>query len=125
MVVRIVSALIALPFVLYLIYFGGLPFTALIVAVGAVCLYEMTAMTMPNDRLAQIVITVLGIGMMLAIFTGFLPTPRGLVLSALIAIAILVFFLFHYGEISTVAQRIGAAFLSLLWAGLLLACVGL
>jgi phosphatidate cytidylyltransferase len=121
---RIISALIALPFVLYLIWIGGWPFSGLIFAVGAICLQEITSMTMPNDRASQAVVIGIGLAFVSAILLGFAASPRGLALGCLAVIAILLFFLFRIGDLATAAQRMGFAFLSLAWAGLLLGAIG-
>lgn len=124
MLIRIVSALVALPFVLYLIYLGGWPFAALVAVVNVVCLHELTTMTMPGDRPAQLFVTVLGLLAFAGILVGGGASPAGFAASAVAVIAVLLFFLFHIGELDTAARRMGYAFLALAWSALLLGAIG-
>ncbi|MCC7381777.1 MAG: phosphatidate cytidylyltransferase [Deltaproteobacteria bacterium] len=121
---RILSALIALPFVLYLIYLGGWPFAALVLVVSVISLLEITGMTLGDDPVARGVVVVLGAGLVSATSLGVLSTDKGLALTCLGLVALLVVFLFRIGEITTVAQRMGSAVLALGWGGLLVASIG-
>jgi phosphatidate cytidylyltransferase len=118
--VRIVSALIALPFVIGAIQYSVYTFLPLLVFVVGVCVWEFMAMTQPNDRVACVVLTVLGVSFSVAILAGFMSVP---VLCGFV-IAVLLFFLFRTGEMETVAARAGHAMMGILWASGLLTATG-
>src|SRR5688572_14541977 len=104
---RIVTALIALPFVLALIWYGGWPFGALVIGAIAVCLWEFGSMSLPGDRSAHVAITMIGVGMGILALTGVFASKAGLIAVVFLPIAVVCFFLFHVGEITTVASRAG------------------
>lgn len=121
---RIVSAAVALPIVIFLIELGGWPFAGLIAFCGGVCLFEFMAMAQPEDRPAQIVLTGAGVLFILAILMGWLVRPSALIVCFLGLVAILSFYLFRPGDISTVARRIGLSVTGIAWAGGLMAVAG-
>jgi phosphatidate cytidylyltransferase len=121
-VLRIVSAFIALPFVLYLIWVGGWACAALIIVASAICLFEFMTMVNPGDRPLQIVLTVMGLGIGILVLTGHLADRTALVLVATAPLVVFSIFLFRVGDIHSVAYRGGLAFAGLYWAGGLFAC---
>ncbi|MFO0724506.1 MAG: phosphatidate cytidylyltransferase [Myxococcota bacterium] len=124
MLLRIISALIPLPFILWLIWTGGWPFAALILVVAGICLYEAAAMTVPGDRVAAVVLMIAGLGLVLAVLTGAFMHPIGAAVPALLFVGLLLFFLFRPGELETAHHRMGGAVLALCWGGLLVAMIG-
>jgi len=118
--VRILSAFTALPAVLWLIFEGGWPFAALVLVVGAICLYEFMEMTMPRDRRARLFFAAVGFLLMAIVMTGGLAGPTAVLVLGFLPIASLVFFLFRSGDLDTVAARAGLGVAGLLWAGALL-----
>ena len=73
MLVRIASALVALPIALVLIHLGGWWFLGLVTAVAYVCAHEFMTMAMPEDRLARGVLR----GRPFAALMGALGPARG------------------------------------------------
>ena len=123
MLLRLASAAVALPIVLFLIHLGGWYFLGLMVVAAFICMMEFTAMTMPGDRPAQIVITLIGAAIVPATLMGEIATAHGFAALAVVVLFILLFFLFRTGDIATVSNRIGASFAGIIWAGGLLATV--
>lgn len=124
MKVRIASALIALPVVIFLIEYSVPTFLALLLFVAAVCLYEFMGMTQPGDRPAQIVLTVLGLCFLFATQLGWMSAPVSIPLMTGLLLFVLIFFLFRTDDMSTVAARIAYGVTGILWAGGLLAATG-
>ena len=124
MLTRVISALVALPVVLFLLHQGGWAFGALLMFAGGVCLYEFMTMTQPGDRVAAVVMTGLGLAVMLAVLTGPMASPAAPALMAALPLAVLIFFLFRTGDMGTVAARASLALAGILWAGALLAVTG-
>lgn len=118
---RLISALVALPIVLYLIHIGGWAFGGLVLFVGLACLYEFMGMTQPKDGLTRLVMTGLGGLLMVGIMTGQVATLGGMVAVFVLPIFVVVYFLFRTGDMETVGARASFAFLGLFWAGALLA----
>ena len=118
--VRIISALIALPVAIALIHYSVPLFLILLAFVVVVCVYEFMDMTQGSDGAAKYTLAALGLSLMAAIVCGvpLLPAICG------ILIAVLIFFLFHTGEMKTVAARAAFAMIGILWAGGLLAATG-
>ena len=124
MITRIISALIALPLAIALIEIGGWPFVALVTVVAGICAFEVMAMALPNDRVGQVVLAVLGMAIIPLSATGRLATTATMGGGALGLIAIMLFFLFRPGKMSDVAGRLGLSIAGLLWtAGLLASLV--
>ena len=121
MAIRLFSAFVALPVVLYLIGLGGWWFGVLALLVGGVSLHEFFVITQPKDPVAQWGLTLCGLVMILSVMTGGLAGPRALIAMSGTLMAILVYFLFRTGDIDTVAHRLAFAMLGLVWAGGLLA----
>src|SRR5262245_27289677 len=117
---RLLSAFIALPFVLYLMWIGGWPFVALTGGATLVCVWEFMCMVAPKDRAAQIVFPILSAALLVAAMTGTLAGPAGLLALAFLPIVTLCFFLFRVGDVSTVAARAGSTSMGIVWAGGLL-----
>ncbi len=117
MLTRIISALVALPGALYLIYLGGLPFAVLMWAVVAICAHELASMTVPGDRVHAAITIALSLLLLLGVQTGVGLGPLGLVVGALTVVAVLLVFLFRLGSIETSAARMGYVFLGVAWAG--------
>jgi hypothetical protein len=101
--IRIASALAALPAVLWLMDTGGWPFFGLILFASAVCLFEFMAMVNPGQRSLQVLLTVLGLLFVSAVGFGAMASTAAPVIVAFLPIAVVTIFLFHLGEISTVA----------------------
>jgi len=118
---RIISALIALPIVLYLVHLGGWWFGGLVLFVGVVCLYEFMGMTQKEDSVSRVLMTAVGTFLMVGIMTGELASQRALVAFTGLPVAVLVYFLFRTGAMETVASRASLAVTGMLWAGALLA----
>jgi phosphatidate cytidylyltransferase len=126
MAVRLLSAAVALPVVLALIFFGGWPFMGLVFVAAGLCLSEFMAMTLPSDRPAQVALTLAGLLFVLAAVTGALAGPGGVGLLGLLLIFVLGFFLFRIGDITTVAARAALGFTGIVWsAGLISATASL
>lgn len=121
MAARIISALIALPIVLYLVHLGGWGFGGLVLFVGLVCLYEFMGMTQKQDGLTRVLMTGLGGALMLGIMTGKMASLPGMVVFTALPIVVVVYFLFRTGDMQTVGARASFAFTGLFWAGGLLA----
>jgi phosphatidate cytidylyltransferase len=121
---RVISALVALPVVLFLLHQGGWWFGGLLLFAGGVCLYEFMTMTQPGDRGAAVALTGVGLAMMLAILTGVAASPAAPALMAVLTLFVLVFFLFRTGDMGTVASRASMALTGILWAGALLGVTG-
>ncbi|MCA9549957.1 MAG: phosphatidate cytidylyltransferase [Myxococcales bacterium] len=124
MLTRVISALVALPVVLFLLHQGGWWFGGLLVAAGAVCLYEFMTMTQGGDRVAVVAMTGLGFLVMLAILTGVAAGPAAPGLIAVVPLGVLLFYVFRTGDMATVASRAGLAGTGILWAGGLLGVTG-
>ncbi len=124
MLIRIVSALIPLPFILWLIWSGGWFFGGLILVVAAICLYEAAAMTIPGDTLSAALLVGSGLGLVFSLLTGRLATPFGILFPSFGFVLLLLFFLFRPGAMETVHHRIGGALLTLAWGGLLVSTIG-
>lgn len=124
---RIVSALIALPFVLGLMWLGSWPFFGLVFVATLICVWEFMAMSAPSDKLAQVVFPLASGGLLFLAITGLLAGPRAIVVLAFLPIFSVCFFLFRVGAIETVAARAGLATTGMVWAGGLLstACLRL
>lgn len=120
MATRIISALVALPLVIFLVQLGGWPFACLILGVGAVCLSEFATMVLPGDRLGRFVTVGVGLIMLLLGLLGRFSGGDAVAWFGLAPIALLTFFLFRTGDMTTVAPRAGLASLAVLWAGFLL-----
>lgn len=114
---RVVSALVALPFVLAAIWFGGWWFAGLVIAASAVCVFEFMAMVIPTDRPAQIAFTIVGAAFVTAMVMGGFAGPSAVPILALMPIAIVTVFLFRIGELTTVAARSGLVFTGIVWGG--------
>jgi phosphatidate cytidylyltransferase len=117
---RLLSAFIALPFVLYLMWIGGWPFLGLTFTATLICTYEMTCMSAPNDKVAQIVFPILSALLLAAGMTGVLSTEYAIVVIAFLPIITMCFFLFRVGDVNTVAARAGLTMMGIVWAGGLL-----
>lgn len=117
---RIVSALIALPFVLYLMWIGGWPFVALTGTATVICVWEFMAMVAPKDRVAHIVFPILGGALLVAAMTGYLSSSVAILVLAFLPIITMCFFLFRVGDVSSVAARAGLTTMGIVWAGGLL-----
>ncbi len=100
---------------------GGWVFGAFGLLVGAVCLYEFMEITMGDDPWARFLFTLLGLALMLAIFTGKLGAENGLVALTVLPLASASYVLARPGEVPTAARRMGMGVTGVLWAGGLLA----
>jgi len=124
MLTRLVSALVALPIVLWLIHQGGWWFLGLIVVATAIALQEALAMATP-DRVIQAVLTPLGVLLVPLAAHGVLAGPFALPIAGAGFLAVLLLFLFRPGEIASAGARLGLASAALLWIGALMACLAL
>jgi len=120
---RLISAFVALPGVLYLIFLGGWPFLALVGFVTAVTTYEAVAMGSPDAPVVKWGLTLIGAGLVPFAGTGLLASSVGAAVLPLVLIAILLLFLFRHGDIATVGTRMGIAITGLLWGGGLMTVV--
>ncbi|MBK8013206.1 MAG: phosphatidate cytidylyltransferase [Deltaproteobacteria bacterium] len=120
MATRIISALVALPLVILVVQLGGWTFAALILAVGAVCLWEFAGMVLPGDKLGRSATVGVGLAMLLLGLVGRFSGGDAVGWFCLAPIGLLTFFLFRTGDMATVASRAGLACLAVLWAGILL-----
>ncbi len=118
---RIISALVALPIVLFLMNLGGWWFGALVLFVGMVCVYEFMGMTQPGDTTSRVLMTAVGGLLMTGIMTGQMASAQGMAVTALLPIAVLVYYLFRTGDMESVGARASYTFTGLYWAGALLA----
>jgi phosphatidate cytidylyltransferase len=114
---RIVSALVALPFVLYLMWLGGWPFTGLVFVATVICTWELVNMTAPNDRAAQVVFPLASGAILIAAMTGALASAYAILIFAFLPILTMCFYLFRVGDINTVAARAGITTMGIVWAG--------
>lgn len=124
MKVRIASALIALPVAIFLIEYSVPTFMALLLFVAGVCLYEFMGMTQPGDKVAQGVLTAVGLAFLLAVGFGWMSAPASIPLLTGLLLFVLIFFLFRTNDMSTVAARAAYGITGILWAGGLLAATG-
>jgi phosphatidate cytidylyltransferase len=120
LLIRVFSALTALPAVLWLIYSGGWWFGGFVLIVGAICLYEFMQMTLPRDVRARAFFAGIGVLLMFGIVLGGMEGPASVLVLGFLPIVSLVFFLFRPGDLDTVAARAGLSVAGLLWAGALL-----
>jgi phosphatidate cytidylyltransferase len=120
---RIVSALVALPAVLYLIHLGGWAFAGLAALASGICLVEFAGMTLGADRVAGLAVLLLGLLTHLGAITGALASPAGLALAAVLFVALLLVFLFRPGDLNTVAARLGLGVAGVFWPGALLGTI--
>lgn len=121
MVRRVISAVVALPLVIWASVHGGWAFGVLVLLVGAACLTEFLGMVLGGDRVLQVVLTALGVAGMVAIMTGALARLDGLIAVALAPVLVLLAFLMRPGSMDTVGSRAALSVLGLWWAGGLLA----
>lgn len=121
--IRIISALAVLPFVLWLMYIGGLPFFAMILVASAICLFELMNMVNPAERGLQILLTALGLALVAAVGFGVMATPAAIVIIAFLPIVVVTIFLFKLGDMNTVAARAGLSVLGILWGAGLFSCL--
>lgn len=119
MLVRIVSAFVALPIALVLIHLGGWAFMGLMVAVTGICLWELGTMLLGGDAVLRAAVLVLGELALVGAVTGVLLGPLGAALVGLAFVALLFLLLFRVGAIETAAARLGGATLALAWGALL------
>ncbi len=118
---RLISALIALPTMLALLYLGGWFFGAFVLFIGGVCVFEFMSMTQPEDRPSQIFFTILGVVAMAGVLTGTVLGLGAWALMAILLIGSLIFYLFRTGDMQTVAARLAFSVTGVLWGGVLLA----
>ncbi len=124
MIVRVVSALAALPAVLWLIYEGGWYFGALVLLVAARGLYEFCEM-MLRDRLARALFTSLGTLMILVALTGGFSQVTALLAVACLPLFTVVYFLTWPGDFATTANRAAFGLMAIFWVAAPLATMGL
>ncbi len=116
--VRLLTAAVAAPLILLLLYFGPawawLAFISFATAVGAL---ELFGMTHPDDRTAQLIGIGLTIGV-LQIIWFFGADPRALLaLVMLLPVAAVLLALYRLGEISTAALRMTATVFGPIYLG--------
>jgi phosphatidate cytidylyltransferase len=123
---RLLSAVVAIPAILALLYkgpdLGWLAFIATACAIGA---YELFGMTHPEDAISRAVGTVLSVGVLVGLwFSG--RDPRFLVpLVLCLPIASMLITLWRLGPVSTAALRIMAMTFGSLYLGGGMACLAL
>lgn len=121
MLTRIISALVALPLVIWATVHGEWAFGLLVLSVGAAVIAEFMGMVLGDDRVLQVTLTVLGVAWMLAIMTGAFGGPGAPVAVAAVPLLVLVAFLFRPGAVDSVGARAALSVMGLWWAGGLLA----
>ena len=121
MLTRIISALLALPLVIWATVHGGWAFGVLVLAVGAATLTEFMGMVLGEDRILQVTLTVIGLVWMLAIMTGAVGGRAGPVAVSAVLLAVLVAFLLRPGSMDSVGARAALSVMGLWWAAGLLA----
>lgn len=121
MLTRILSALVALPVVIFVVEMGGLWFAGLVAFVGGVSIYEAMGMAHGDDKEPRIVLTVVGVLGIGLVLTGRMSDTPALVLGAAFVMGVWIYFLFRIGDIATVAARASLSVTGVLWAGGLLA----
>lgn len=119
LVIRVISALVAVAVLLPLAWVGGWWFGAFGLLVVGVCLSEFFRMTLPEDVPSQIAGIVVGMVFMALIMMGQVSGDRGLLILASITLGPTIWFLLRPGPIETVAARIGYSILGLQWIALL------
>jgi phosphatidate cytidylyltransferase len=98
-------------------YLGGWAFAALVLVATAICMHEFMSMSVPTDRLAQLVFTVLGTSVCFLAISGVFDSIAGTVVVAFLPIVTTCFYLFRIGDITTVAARAGLTMLGIVWGG--------
>ncbi len=124
MAARLISAAIALPAAVALMYLGSWYFLGLLVFVGGACLVEFMGMTLKDDAMAKWVLSGIGVALIVLTMTGVMAMSGGFAVAALMLLAVLIFFLFRTGDMQTVAQRASMGVTGVLWAGGLLGVTG-
>jgi len=123
--VRLLTAGIGIPIVLWLMFwapspsFFGLVLFAVLAGAG-----EAHAMGAPEDRLGRAVTMLAAAGISLALYFGRGPLPLASALAASV-VAIFVVHLVRVGVIETVGRRVAVSLGSALYVGVLLTFVGL
>jgi phosphatidate cytidylyltransferase len=121
MLMRAISALIALPIALTLIHMGGWWFAGLLVFATGVCSYEFAMMSNPKDRPTAIVCATLAGAAIIAIAKGWVLRPEALPLVAMTLLGLILWFLFRPGAIETAGHRLGVTITGLFWSVLFMA----
>lgn len=120
LLLRVLSALVALPLALGMVHLGGVWFFALVFFAGAIALFEWNGMTAPGDRPLQILLTLVGLGLTGLVMSGRLGSDLGVGLLFGLVTAVLLLFLFRPGPMETSAQRLALSLTGLFWVGGLL-----
>jgi len=120
LILRVVTALVLLPGVLWLIWGGGLPFALLLAVVAALCALELN--TLPRPQLTGAAIVSIGGAFLVPLLEetslGFLTVSA--VLSGVVILACADALLFEE-EIAQAPRRVGLAVLGAAYPGILLA----
>src|SRR3982750_924788 len=98
---RILSAFIALPFVLYLMWIGGWPFAGLVVVATFIGSREFLSITNPGDRAAQLIFPLVSAAILLLAMMGVVASPMGITILAFVPLATICYFLFRTGDMNT------------------------
>lgn len=120
MIQRIVSALIALPIALTLIHLGGWWFAGLIMFATAVCCYEFSMMSGPDDRLTGGLSALIGAGGIYGIAIGGATQPEALAIVAFTVVLFILWFLFRPGPIESAGYRLGVTLAGIFWSILMM-----
>lgn len=120
LLLRVLSALVALPLALGLVHLGGYWFFGLVLFAAAVTLFEWNGMTAPGDRPLQLALTALGVAFTALVMSGRLGSELGVGLLFGLVTVLLLVFLFRPGPMESAAQRLALSLTGLFWVGGLL-----
>lgn len=118
LLVRLATAVVMIPILLGLIFYGPpwgwLAFVSLAAGVGA---YEMFGMTHPGDAVARAAGVVLTIAVTVGLWLGFTRPNVLITLLFVVPLSSLVLTLWRLGEIPSVALRVAGGAFGPLWVG--------
>lgn len=131
--VRIVSALILLPIVVALVWWGGWPFALLISVAAALCAFELSAMALKGSPVAARAVVIASAAFLPLAFglgteiRGVAPTGPELLafLGALVVVLWILHLLSLGDDLAPVPGRVGVSVMAVLYTGGLLTPVAL
>ncbi len=123
---RLLSAVVAIPAILALLYKGpALAWLAFIAVAAAIGAFELFGMTHPEDRVSQVAGTALSVGLLVGLwFIGRQPTFL-LAVMLLLPILAMLLTLWRLGSINSAALRVMAMAFGPLYLGGGMACLAL
>jgi phosphatidate cytidylyltransferase len=124
LLVRVATAAVLLPIVLWLVWLGGVPFAMLIAVVAALCAWELNTLPPEKPHALGGLIASMGAAFLLPLteavpLEGFTPNA---ILTALVIIAFADALLFE-PELPRTPQRVGLSVLGAVYPGALMAAV--